>query len=231
MANDATGTVQDPGPLLHLFRLVSLSLPVGSFSYSRGLEAAVHAGWVPDEAAAQAWILGTLRSNFAALDGAMFCRMADALQAGDVDQFLLADARLAAGRESRELQAEDRRLGEALLRLLVELGAPLAVEAQAWVRTYPAAFAIAAGFWEIARFEALLGLLWAYVEGQAMAAVRLVPLGQTAAQRIMIAAVEPIASAAAYALSLPDDEIGATGQALAIASAWHEDQYSRLFQS
>src|SRR5579864_1740110 len=181
MANGSTWAAQDTGPLLHLFRLVSLSLPVGSFSYSRGLEAAVHAGWVAEEASAEAWILGTLRSNFAALDGAMFCRMVDALQAGDVDQFLLADARLAAGRESRELQAEDRRLCEALVRLLVELSAPLALEAQRWVRTYPAAFAIATGYWEIARFEALLGLLWAYVEGQAMAAVRLVPLGQTAA--------------------------------------------------
>jgi urease accessory protein len=231
MANGSTWAAQDTGPLLHLFRLVSLSLPVGSFSYSRGLEAAVHAGWVAEEASAEAWILGTLRSNFAALDGAMFCRMVDALQAGDVDQFLLADARLAAGRESRELQAEDRRLCEALVRLLVELGAPLALEAQTWVRTYPAAFAIAAGYWGIARFEALLGLLWAYVEGQAMAAVRLVPLGQTAAQRIMVAAVEPITSAAVYAMAVPDDEIGATGQALAIASAWHEDQYSRLFQS
>lgn len=222
---------EDAGPLLHLLRLVSLSLPVGSFSYSRGLEAAVHAGWVADEETAQAWILGTLRSNFAALDGAMFCRLARAVEAGDVELLLRADAWLSAGRESRELQAEDARLGEALLRLLVDLGSPLAREVQTSVRTYPAAFAIAAGHWGIAASRALLGLLWTYVEGQAMAAIRLVPLGQTAAQRIMIAAVGPIASAAAYAGSVPDDEIGATSQALAIASAWHEDQYSRLFQS
>jgi urease accessory protein len=219
------------GALLHLFRLTSLSLPVGGFAYSRGLEAALHAGWVKDEATAKDWIIGTLRSNFAALDGAIFWRMANALEEGAFDRFVQADAWLAAGRESREIQSEDRRLGEALLRLLIDLDVPSARRGLGRLRTYPAAFALAANHWRIAPSQSLTGLLWAYVEAQVMAAIRLASLGQTAGQRIMIAAVEPIEHAAAHARTVRDEDVGGTAQALAIASAWHETQYSRLFQS
>jgi urease accessory protein len=109
---------------LHLLRLVSQGLPTGAFSYSRGLEAAMEAGWVRDELGARDWIIGTLQSNLASLDGALFWRMALALEAGDRARFAVVDAWLAAARESREFQAEDRRLGAALLRLLAALDMP-----------------------------------------------------------------------------------------------------------
>src|SRR5688572_12058469 len=111
---------------LHLLRLVSQGLPVGGFSYSRGLEAAVHAGWVTDEATARDWILGTLQANVAQLDGALFWRMATALEVDDQERFGSVNAWLAAGRESSEFQREDRRQGEALLRLLADLDVPAA---------------------------------------------------------------------------------------------------------
>lgn len=216
---------------LHLLRLVSQGLPIGGFSYSRGLEAAAAAGWISDEPTARDWILGTVQTNFLQLDGALFCRMATALDAGDHDRFLHANSWLAAGRESREFQREDQRLGEALLRLLVTLDVPLAENYQAQNLTYPAAFALATHHWRIAPTLALKGLLWVYVEGQVMAAIRLVPLGQTAGQRILIDAVEVIDRAVLLAQSITDEEVGSVAPALAMASAWHETQYSRLFQS
>lgn len=216
---------------LHLLRLVSQGLPVGGFSYSRGLEAAVAAGWVSDETTARDWILGTLQANLAQLDGALFWRMATALEAGDQERFRSANAWLAAGRESREFQREDKRLGEALLRLLAALEVPAAQQHQGDELTFPAAFALAAHHWRVAPIAALRGLLWIYAEGQANAAIRLVPLGHTAGQRILIAAVEAIELAAARASSIGDDEVGNLAPALAMASAWHETQYSRLFQS
>lgn len=219
------------GALLHQFRLVSLSLPVGSFSYSRGLEGAVRLGWVNDETTAQAWILGVLNSNFAALDGALFWRMSVALNLDQPDRFLEADGWLAAARESRELQLEDRRLAQTLLRLLAELDVRPHPKTTDRVRTYPGAVSLAAHHWSIPPRQALLGLLWNFIETQVMAGVRLVPLGQTAAQRIMIAAVGAIERADKLSRSISTEEIGATGQGLAIASAWHETQYSRLFQS
>ena len=216
---------------LHLLRLVSQGLPIGGFSYSRGLEPAVLAGWISDELTARDWIFGTVQANVAQLDGALFWRMATALSAGDNERFLHTNAWLAAGRESCEFQREDRRLGEALLRLLVTLNVPLAENYQAQDLTYPAAFALATHHWQIAPTLALKGLLWVYVEGQVMAAIRLVPLGQTAGQRILIDAVEVIDRAVLHAQSIADEEVGNVAPALAMASAWHETQYSRLFQS
>lgn len=216
---------------LHLLRLVSQGLPVGGFSFSRGLEAAVHAGWVTDETTARDWILGTLGASFAQLDGALFWRMATALEAGDREQFLAANAWLSAGRESREFQREDRRQGEALLRLLADLEVPTGREQQGQVLTYAAAFALASHHWRVAPEAALKGFLWVYVEGQVTAAIKLVPLGHTAGQRLLIAATTAIEEAATRARSLRDDEIGNLAPALAMASAWHETQYSRLFQS
>lgn len=222
---------------LHLLRLVSQSLPVGAFSYSRGLEAAVHAGWVHDEATTRDWIFGTLEHSYAVFDGALFLRMMAALEAGDHARFRAADAWLAAGRESRELQQEDRRMGEAMLRLLTDLEVPLAGEYAAstglsWPGlSWPAAFAIAAWHWRVPATQALAGVMWSTAEAQVAAAIRLVPLGHTAGQRILIAAPAMIARATAGAEATSDDDIGNVSVALAMASAWHENQYSRLFRS
>lgn len=224
-------TDQDDAIPLHLLRLVSPSLPVGAFSYSRGLEFATTAGWVKDEATARDWILGTLESSFARLDGALFWRMMQALAAGDHDTFLRFDAWLAAGRESRELQREDRRMGEALLMLLRDLEVPGAIRVENEALTYPAAFAIAAHHWEVKHAAALTGLMWTIVEGQVAAAIRLLRLGHTAGQRILIAATPAIERGVVQARTVADDAIGNVSVAMAMASAWHETQYSRLFRS
>ena len=237
------GPMAPPLPL-HLLRLVSQSLPVGAFSYSRGLEAAVHAGWVHDETTTRDWIFGTLEHSYAVFDGALFLRMMAALERSDRAGFAALDAWLAAGRESRELQQEDRRMGEAMLRLLIDLEVPLAREYAAPGAglsprpelcrpqlSWPAAFAIAACHWQVPATQALSGLVWSAAEAQVAAAIRLVPLGHTAGQRILVAAPAMITRAVARARDTDDDGIGNVSVALAMASAWHEDQYSRLFRS
>jgi urease accessory protein len=157
--------------------------------------------------------------------------MALALEEGDQVRFLSVNAWLAAGRESRELQREDKRMGEAFQRLLVDLDVPFAKQHQGDQLTFAAAFALAAHHWRIAPIWALRGLMWVYVEGQVTAAIRLVPLGHTAGQRILIEAAAWVAEAAARASAIKDDDVGNLVPALAMASAWHEIQYSRLFQS
>jgi urease accessory protein len=161
---------------LHLLRLVSPSLPVGAFSYSRGLEWAVHAGWVRSHVTARDWILGTLENIFAAVDGALFWRMIQGLYADDRSGFAYANAWLAASRESSEMQAEDRRMGEALISLLKALEVPAAQDYADVELTYPGSFAIAAHHWYVAPLPALKGLMWTVVEAQVAAAIRLVPL-------------------------------------------------------
>ena len=124
-----------------------------------------------------------------------------------------------------------RRMGEALLRLLADLEVPHAQKYLGQPLTYPAAFAIAAHHWNVSPAAALKGLMWTIVEGQVAALLRLVKLGHTAGQRILISAVPVIERAVATARALEDDEIGNVSVAMAMASAWHETQYSRLFRS
>ncbi|MGH6762554.1 MAG: urease accessory protein UreF [Phyllobacterium sp.] len=217
--------------LLHLFRLISPTLPIGAFSYSRGLESAVHHGWVTDEKQAEQWIFGALEHSFALLDGPLFLRMMAALRNGDSAAFLAADDWLQSSRESHELQMEDRLMGDALRRLLSDLDVNAVQKYADRTISFPAGFALAAHHWAIEPRQALRGLIWMVVEGQVSAAIRLVPLGQAAGQRIMIRAVDLIEACARVATNLSDDEIGNTAIGVAMASAWHENQYSRLFRS
>lgn len=219
-------------PMLHLLRLVSPNQPVGAFSYSRGLEWAVHSGIVADETSCADWIFGLLEHSYAALDGALFWRLCQALHNCDEQEFYRLNDWLSASRESRELELEDRRMAESMLSLLSQLDIQLARSFTAHDRpTFPAAFAIAAHHWQIAPVDALRGLMWTVVEGQVTAAIRLIPLGHTAGQRILIQSAAVIDRAVNKACRLKDEEIGNMAPAMAMASAWHETQYSRLFRS
>lgn len=220
-----------PAIPLPLLRLLSASLPVGAYAYSRGLEHAVSAGWVPDAQSVQAWIFGTLEQSYAPLDGALFLRMMAALDAGDDAGFRSADDWLAAARESGELQQEDRRTAEALLTLLRDLDATVAIKSGRECRSYPAAFALAAHALDVTAEPALAGLLWAVCDAQVAAAIRLGCIGQTDGQRILAAAPPRISEWVATAAALEDGDIGNVSVLLAIGSAQHETQASRLFRS
>lgn len=204
------------------------------FAYSQGLEAATDAGWVRDEESARRWIVGLVESQLAALDLAVLARIWDAWEdeSAAPDGVAAWSAFLVASRPSAELQLEERHLGGALARVLSGLGLP---EAAAWAArddvTYAAMFALAARRWDVPLRAAAQGFAFAWCEAQVSAAVRLVPLGQSAGQRILAAAAAAIPAAVAHALALPADDIGAASPRLALASAWHETQYSRLFRS
>ncbi|MDD9968143.1 MAG: hypothetical protein OXR73_18035, partial [Myxococcales bacterium] len=228
---DARGTPASALKLqLSLQRLTSPALPVGAFSYSRGLEAAVEMGAVGDEASALAWIDGVLRHGVAPLDGAVFARLHRAFQAGDYEAAQRWGEHLQATRESCELQDEDRNMGVALVRLLEDLGSARRGELTRDAG-FVAAFALATVREAIPLPVALAGLLWTFCEAQVSAAIRLVPLGQTAGQRMLVALEKAVVAAVEATLELADEDVGNTTPGLAMASAAHETQYSRLFRS
>jgi urease accessory protein len=195
--------------------------------------------WVRDEEQAAAWIVGQLRSQMGGLDLPVLARLHAAWgdHEGAPDETPARGVAawskfLMASRPSAELQAEERHLGASLARVISGLGLP---EAAAWIGredvTYAAMFALAARRWDVPVAAAAQGLAFAWAEQQTSAAVRLVPLGQTAGQRILAAAAAAIPAVVTRALELPDDEVGAAAPRLAAGSAWHETQYSRLFRS
>jgi urease accessory protein len=218
------------GGVLRLLWLASPALPIGAYAYSRGLEYAVHAGHVHDADSTRSWIDGVLEHQLSTLDGPVLIRLYDAFQRGALDEVARWNHFLRAARESKETALEDRQLGLGLLRVLRDAGIAertlLAQEA-----TYAALFALACVHWQVARRSALVAYLFAFVETQITAASKLVPLGQSSGQRVMGALLERIEPLADEALSLRDDELGAYTPGLALASALHETQYTRLFRS
>ncbi|MBS1246322.1 MAG: Urease accessory protein UreF [Proteobacteria bacterium] len=218
--------------LLQLLRLASPALPVGAYAYSQGLEWAVESGWVSDERSAADWIGGVLGAAPAQLEVPVLARLYRAWANDDLAQVHHWSRYLDAARESGELQAEARQLGESLAVLLTQLGIDAA---QPWKEIeyagFPTLFALAAVHHCVPLPETALGFLWAWCENQVAAAIKLVPLGQAAGQRILSTLIEQLPAAAERGLALADDEIGVLAPRLAIGSARHETQYTRLFRS
>lgn len=221
-----------PIALLKLMRLVSPLLPVGAYAYSQGLEHAVERGLVSDESTAAAWITGVMGQTVSTLDIPLLVRLQQAWQVNDMTAIDYWSAFLSACRETAELRAEDRQLGLALSRLLAELGLQEAVALREHPHmNWPLPFALACARWHIDAYHCALGYLWSWCENQVAAAIKLVPLGQTAGQRILGRCIELMPELVQTHLELPEADIGQLAQGLAIASAQHETQYSRLFRS
>lgn len=178
------------------------------------------------------WIIGQLQNSLSTLDVPVLSRIYKAWEENHSDDSRYWSCFLLASRESSELQAEDRHMGNALAQLLPELGIEEALSWRSGKHTsFSAMFALAAARWEIPLEEAVQGYLWAWCENQVAAAIKLIPLGQTAGQRILSSVVELLPEAVEKGLLLVDDEIGAVSPGVAMAAAKHETQYSRLFRS
>ena len=215
--------------LLRLLWLASPALPIGGYAYSRGLEYAVCDGSISDAESARRWIDGVLERQVAALDAPVVARLYDAWSADSQADVTRWDDFLCAARETGELALEDAQLSRSLLRLLREAG--VARASTSGVRSYAAAFALACVHWGVSRAEAVLAYMFVFVESQVTAAIKLVPLGQTSGQHVLTALLARVEQLAGVSLPLPDAELGSFTPGLALASALHETQYSRLFRS
>ena len=226
-------TSMDELALLHLLNLASPALPIGSYSWSQGLEAAVEGGWVRGEADLPGWMEGLLEQSLCRLDVPVLARCHRALAGADTAAFREWNDYALASRESRELQQEDLQTGAALLKLLRQLH-PLdsrLPDTAADAIGLPAAFALAGVVWDISARATALGLLWSWAENQVAAGIKLIPLGQTAGQRVLRDIRPRIPPHLDRALARHDDDIGASLPGLALISAAHETQYCRLFRS
>lgn len=126
----------------------------------------------------------------------------------------------------------DKSLGAALARLLYDLGIESAKHlVNASVASWAASFALACHAFGIPRPDCACAYLWAWIENQVGAAVKLVPLGQTSGQRIRLHAATRIPDLASRGLATEYDALGAMAPGVAVGSALHETQYTRLFRS
>ena len=224
-----------PSTLLQLMRLASPSLPVGGFSYSEGLESAVDAGLVGDEASALRWLVDQLRLALARSDMPVLARSLAAWRRGDHDEVDAMNRWFATTRETGELLRQAEQTGRSLALWQRHRGITDArlrwLESLQPAPTWPVAFALAAADSGATARDVLVAFAGGWAENMAQAAIKAVPLGQSAAQRILAALAVEIPDCVADALRLATGDMQAFTPMLAILSARHEEQYSRLFRS
>ncbi|MGH6625764.1 MAG: urease accessory protein UreF [Burkholderiaceae bacterium] len=220
--------------LLQLIWLASPALPVGGFSYSEGLEAAVDRAGVATESIASDWLADQLHLTLARGDLAVAAKAIPAWRRGDLVHIAELNAWLLQTRETSELRLQTEQMGRSLLEWLRNHNtvAPAQLEACARIQPgYPIAFALAAAPTLAPVRDCLLAFAFGWAENMMQAAVKAVPLGQSAGQRILARLADEIPPAVDHAMKLADSQRQAFTPMLAILSAQHETQYSRLFRS
>ena len=233
-------------PLLQLIWLASPALPIGGFSYSEGMEAAVDASLVRDEATAAAWLLAQLHLTLARADLSVVAQAIPAWRSHDFHRIEELDQWVLQTRETSELRQQTVQMGRSLVEWLKAVRPELlsrvhhepawpehveVVEGPTRNLTYPVVFALAASATGATTRDCLLAFAFGWAENMVQAALKSVPLGQSAGQRVLGRLATEVPAAVDVALALRDEERQAFSPMLAILSARHETQYSRLFRS
>lgn len=230
--------------LLHLLWLASPALPVGAFSYSEGFEAAVDEGVVRDEATAGDWLLNQLALVLGRSELPVMARAHAAALAGDAAWLEALNDWVRETREAAEPLAQTQQMGKSLLVWIESLQVeppsdagvpcptPPALRALRELRpapTWPVVLGCATAWRGTPLPESLTAAAFGWAENLVQAAVRAVPLGQSAGQRLLARLVQAIPATVEEALAA--EEPMAFAPRLAITCARHETQYSRLFRS
>jgi urease accessory protein len=230
-----TTTVMRVAELTALLHLASPALPIGAFSYSQGLESAIEHGLIHDGDSAREWIASGLTNVLARGELPFLAHQITRWRDHDAAGLSAADEEFLASRESAELRRETQQMGWSLAQLCTQLewgdAARLATLNAIKPISQPTAFAFAAYAHDAATDAALAAYAFSWVENQAAAALKAVPLGQIAGQRIIVALRVAIDTAVEKALDTSPGEINTFAPQLGILSARHESQYSRLFRS
>ena len=235
MSTDVASPAQPFTPaLIQLIWLASPALPIGGFSYSEGLEAAIDHGFVHDEHSAARWLVDQLHLTQSRGEMAVLGHMVTAWQTHDHARLEALSQWVHATRESAELRLQSEQMGRSMLEWLRNQdaidGDTIAL-CNRWVPTYPLMFALALSRTGASLEQCLQAYAFGWAENMVQAAIKSVPLGQNSGQRILTQLAQHIAPAVNHALQVNDESRQAFSPMLAILSAQHETQYSRLFRS
>jgi urease accessory protein len=220
---------------MRLLQIASQAIPIGGYSHSHGLEAAVECGLIRDEDSVQQWISDALSYSIGSYELPTLMEMADAWIAEDGDALGRLNQEFLASRESAELRSATVQMGfsmRSLLAALPELPHTLIETLQMMDEpSLPCVWSGAATAWSIAPSDLAAAYLWSWAENQVLVAIKSVPIGQSSGQRVLLNVGRQIAR---LAQQRPAGEASVRSNfapGLAILSSQHETQYSRLFRS
>ena len=219
--------------LLHLLQLASPTLPVGAYSYSEGLETLVEVGTISDRDSLKHWLTAELKYGAIRIETAIVLRSYQSVIKGDRQALYDWNAWLSAARETEELRNSSQQMGRSLSQLMSKIQPQIAplIDAVGEPCNYAIAFGIAAAFWQIQLQAALLGYLQSWLTNLIGAGIKLIPLGQTTGQQLLLEFQPLLIETVNTVLGLEDDELCCCSLGLSLASMTHETQYSRLFRS
>jgi urease accessory protein len=231
-------TITTTDGLYRLMAWLSPSFPVGGFSYSHGIEAAVEAGVVTDRETLREYVSVAIRHGAGRSDAMLLAAVWRAVEAEDVDAFVWAAERAAAMRGTAELALECLSQGAAFVATVRASWPELDLKRWADVLSdrqcqtaYPVAVGLCAAASRVPLRSAMLAYLQAVSAGLITAGVKLIPLGQTDGQRIVASMETPIRDAADQAMARPLEDLGSAAPMIDLLSMRHETQYTRLFRS
>jgi urease accessory protein len=227
--------------ILSLLQLASSTLPVGAYCYSEGLEILVEQGIIHNNISLRQWLEDGLRWGSIRIETALMLRAYNAAQLGDFTALNYWNGWASATRESEELRQQSWQMGRMLVKLLqdtrsrfsenITLSLCDTLKACGSPCNYAIVFGIAATYWQIDQESAILGYLYSWASNLVNAGVKLIPLGQTAGQQMLLDLSSPLHNCAQEVLGLEDDQLNSCNWGLSLASMAHETQYSRLFRS
>ncbi|WP_017653433.1 urease accessory protein UreF [Fortiea contorta] len=218
---------------LSILQLASPSLPVGAYSYSEGLETLVENGTINSQTNLQHWLQSQLRYGAIRVEAAVMLRSHQSVSVGDMEALCRWNLWLSAARETAELRTSSWQMGRSLMQLLGKLDPQIMpiVNIVGNPSNYAIAFGIASAHWQINHTASLLAYLHSWASNLITAGVKLIPLGQTAGQEILLQLQTSFNTAAVEILALTDDHLACCSWGLSLASMQHETQYTRLFRS
>ncbi|MGQ4646329.1 urease accessory UreF family protein [Lyngbya aestuarii] len=221
--------------LLRLLQLASPALPVGAYSYSDGLENLVETDVINNQKSLCMWLEQELQCGAIRLEAAIMLRAYDCTNSNNCEGLSYWNSWLTAIKETTELREQSWQMGGSLIGLLRDLQPQQKmqnlVSAVGKPCNYAIAFGLGAAYWQIDLKAAVLGYLHSWASNLIGAGVKLIPLGQTTGQKLLLQLDTRIALTTQEILTLEDEDLSSCGWGLSLASMAHETQYTRLFRS
>jgi urease accessory protein len=220
---------------VRLLQMTSQAFPIGGYSHSYGLEAAIDGGAVRDEETVRRWIADVLAFSMGAYEIPVLGDMSDAWSARDFAAVSRCNEEFLAARESAELRSATVQMGfsmRKLLAVLPDLPEFLLTTLHSMDEpSLPCAWSGAACAWQIPSADSTAAYLWSWAENQVLVAMKSVPIGQSSGQRVLLEIGATIAQLAEHGASRAERPRSNFAPGLAILCSQHETQYSRLFRS